>query len=274
MGLTAPPSTGRAGVLLIVDVDGTLVSDTGEPNAGAIELFSLRSPDVRVGLATARPARGVRWLAEYLGGIDFAVCLQGALILDGDLTTTNAESVTVGRRAASRVCGLAGELDVWAYTAESWFVSGFDDAVERETELMDFGPDGRLEDADPALILKFVCHGSELGLSGLRRVARECDLVLVDSIYSPTDTFVEVVSESVPRAKGLSHVQSRLAANGDIVVAVGDGYNDVEMLRLADVGFTFADSPLADSHEFSILPPTSAGGLRQLREELRRLQPT
>jgi hydroxymethylpyrimidine pyrophosphatase-like HAD family hydrolase len=205
--------------------------------------------------------------------VDFAVCLQGALILDSTLSLQTAEATAIPVEAAKRVQELADQgLEVWAYDDSRWYVSAATSPVERESELLGFAPDGDLSDVPAGDVLKFVCYGAIESRQRLRRVARECGLLLYDSHYTPKDIYIEVVSESVPRAKGLGHVQLRFGRPHDFIVAVGDSYNDYEMLKLADRAYTFTNSVLAaESDEFVILPPASDRGLLKLVGDLDRL---
>jgi hydroxymethylpyrimidine pyrophosphatase-like HAD family hydrolase len=182
-------------VLLVADVDGTLLSQDGKLFPGARDLFRLRDFGVHAGIASARPVRGVQGLVRRLGGVDFACCLQGAHIVGADLTTDDATLTLIDRRAGLRIRELAeAGLNVWAYTADRWLVSGHSRESHRESQLIGFEPDGLLDERPRDDVLKYVCFGSGPLVRRLRKVARSNSLSLFESIYSDGHVFTEVVS--------------------------------------------------------------------------------
>lgn len=55
------------------------------------------------------------------------------------------------------------------------------------------------------------------------------------------NNWLDIVDKSV--SKGISALKLKELTNADILVGIGDSYNDIELLKAADISFTFHDSP-------------------------------
>ena len=53
--------------------------------------------------------------------------------------------------------------------------------------------------------------------------------------------WLDIVDKSV--SKGISALKLKNLTNADLLVGIGDSYNDIELLKAADISFTFHDSP-------------------------------
>ena len=63
------------------------------------------------------------------------------------------------------------------------------------------------------------------------------------SYYIGWSAWVDIVPEGVDKAQGLERVCRELGVRAADVLAMGDGYNDMEMIRWAGRGVALGDSP-------------------------------
>ena len=72
-----------------------------------------------------------------------------------------------------------------------------------------------------------------VGALGLREV----------SYYIGWSSWVDIVPEGVDKARGLERVCGELGVAAADVLVLGDGYNDIEMIRWAGRGVAMGDAP-------------------------------
>lgn len=230
--------------LVALDVDGTLVTyaEFHEPPRPPVVEAVRRAHDggAHIVVATGRSMHSTLPLFDQLGLKDgYAVCSNGAVVVDVaqrtpidietfDITDTVRYFTTqvpdavlaveeLGR--GYRVTGQfpAGDLDGHVTVVEH------DDLVARPvTRLVVRWPDGDRE--------------------RLHEIARDSGLPSVDYAIGYT-AWLDIMPVGVSKASGLTKVAGRLGLTAADALAVGDGHNDIEMLRWAAVGVAMGQAP-------------------------------
>ena len=62
------------------------------------------------------------------------------------------------------------------------------------------------------------------------------------SVYRSEPFFLELVPQSIDKAKSLEYLLNYLKISRDEIIACGDGYNDVSMIRFAGLGVAMANA--------------------------------
>ena len=269
--------------LLALDLDGTLLNLRGqisERNLAAIE--SARAKGVRVALVTGRRFRDSRPVALELGPDVPLISHNGALTKHAETLQTVAvlplpldaarEALRVGRRAGADAL-LSDDykgLGVLVYD----HLSGDNIAVHRYiawAKRLHGEEEGRnavrqidsLEkhlDHEP-IHLAFSGHcaamdqleellGSELG-STVK--------VLSTKYYEQDFTLIDVVNPAASKGAGVAAAAAELNIGPDEIMAIGDNYNDLEMLLFAGTGVVMANAPQS-LREIPGLHPTASNG--------------
>jgi Cof subfamily protein (haloacid dehalogenase superfamily) len=272
---SAPPRRFR---LLALDIDGTLLrSDkTLSPRTRAA-VDAARERGVHVVLVTGRRHPSARKVAEDLGGELPLVLHNGALILDargGERSilrcrplprTLALEAAAVGRRhGADPVlhCGQRGEgrLLVHEGPFSSTLLAYYLDrshpdvtaCVAFEQELTDdplqvmFG--GRLEDM--AALLPAL------------RAALDTRVKVERTVYPAQGVgLLDVLERSVGKAEALAFLQERWDVPREETLAIGDNWNDLEMLEQAGVGLVMGNAdPELRARGLPVLPTADDDG--------------
>ena len=217
---------------LISDFDGTLYFGNENPPVRKIDVKKIHEFQKNNSfiLCTGRPYNGIHDLKKYEIVCDYYVLTSGALILDKNFEIIYEKSMDV-----QLVQNLIDET------------SGFQRAVQAKDKI--YPVDKKIpfpieqqviQKADdipePAIGLS-ICTESE---------AEAADLVnRLNSKYNiqalQNENYVDVVPTGCSKGSAVNWIQSQF--HFEHVAAIGDSYNDMDMLEVADTAFTFEKSP-------------------------------
>ncbi len=227
--------------LIALDLDGTLVAHgevLSESIADAVR--GAAAAGAAVVLATGRGWHATRWVADRLGlAPGMHVCSNGAVVLSYPPEHILEQVTFDVRPIVERVldehpsCLLGTEVVGEGYLVNRAFPPGELGGTVHVVDLPELWarPATRVIVRDPhGTDEEFVSLAHRLGLEGVS--------------YSIGYTaWLDIAPEGVNKAAGLESVTRRLGLTSADVLAIGDGRNDIEMLRWAGRGVTFADSP-------------------------------
>ncbi|WP_018602443.1 Cof-type HAD-IIB family hydrolase [Mycobacterium sp. 155] len=279
--MTHPPDIATRGAaggrirLVVTDVDGTLLDNNHRvPAENVAAIAHAQQAGLKVMLATSRGPGALTSVLAALPALADAVfiCSQGALTArvgdDGTLDVVTEWNMRVD--AAHRTVAVARErgIAVGWYYREHWYVSDLDHTITDEAaitetaptvcdldeltegpdKLMLIAPDGRPETLDPVIAAM---------PEGLRA-----------QISNPT--YLEITRADVDKAHALAEYCRAAGIDPGEVLAVGDGPNDLGMLRFAGVGVAPANARPAvlDAADYSTSANCDAGVGHVLRSIL------
>ena len=267
--------------LLALDLDGTLLNAYGkisERNLKAIE--KARATGVRVALVTGRRFRDSRPVALELGLDVPLISHNGALTKHAETLETVAalplpldaarEALRVGRDAGADALlsndheglgvliydHLSGDnIAVHRYIAWAKRLHGDEEGrnavrqVDSLENYLDHEPihlafSGRCQAMDQLAEL----IGSELGSS----------VKVLSTVYLEQDfTLLDVVNPAASKGAGVGAAAAEIGVGAGEIMAIGDNYNDLEMLLFAGTGVVMANAPLS-LREIPGLHPTAS----------------
>ena len=262
--------------LLALDIDGTLLrSDKAlSPRTrGAVE--AARAAGVRLVLVTGRRHPSARKVADDLGGEVPLVLHNGALVMEaGQVVQVRPLPRAAARRAvlAGRAQGLQpvvhrglrgeGHLVVAEDARGSRLVSYY---LDRN------GPDVRvvpdllevLEEEDPIQVMfggprEEMDAAHPLLAAALREEAR-----IERTVYPQNGVvLLDVIGPGVGKAEALAFLQGRWGVAARETLAIGDNWNDREMLARAGLGFVMGNAdPDLQRLGFPVLPTNDEDGV-------------
>jgi Cof subfamily protein (haloacid dehalogenase superfamily) len=267
--------------LLALDLDGTLLNSHGrvsERNLKAIE--KARANSVRVALVTGRRFRDSRPVALELGLDIPLISHNGALTKHAETLETVAvlplplaaarESLRVGRDAGADAL-LSDDhegLGVLIYD----HLSGDNVAVHRYiawAKRLHGDKEGRNAVRQVDSLENYLDHEPiHLAFSGrceamdqlAERLNSELgpDVKVLSTKYLEQDfTLVDVVNPAASKGAGVAAAAAEIGVGAAEIMAIGDNYNDLEMLLFAGTGVVMANAPLS-LREISGLHPTAS----------------
>ena len=267
--------------LLALDLDGTLLDPRGRisrRNLKAIE--SARDAGVRVALVTGRRFRDSRPVALELGLDIPLISHNGALTKHAETLQTVAvlplplaaarDALRVGRSNGADALlsddheglgvlvydHLSGDnVAVHRYIAWAMRLHGDDEgsnAVQQVDSLEDY-----LDHEPIHLAFSGRCAAMDQ-LEQLLKSELGASVRVLSTKYPAQDfTLVDVVNPAASKGAGVAAAAAELNITAGEIMAVGDNYNDLEMLLFAGTGVVMANAPLT-LREIPGLHPTAS----------------
>lgn len=241
--------------LVATDIDGTLLGASGELSARTIQVIArLREAGIAFTLATSRRYTGTAPVAEALAHAGPLIVYDGAQIRrypGGDIEENDGLDVCVAREAAEAIhrrhlraivqfSDEAGErLRVWPSGADGYHDAAYLARFAPQTTVVpleELVPDG----SSPLRVLVFGPLGAlESAAADLAR-SRCATQVMLQGNYGAAE--LTVFSRTASKGNALLRLARRLDIPRERTFAIGDGLNDISMLRLAGLGVAMGNA--------------------------------
>lgn len=272
--------------LLALDLDGTLLNSHGElskRNARALELA--RASGVRIALVTGRRFRDVRPLALELG-LDVPVIAHNGALTKHARTLETVVALLLPLEAAHEVLRIGRAAGADAMVSDDHEGMGllvYDRISEGNEALASYIAWSRRIVGDRAQesvrhvpsLENYLDHSPvHIGFSGTcarmqhlsELIERELpdDVRVLRTIYPRKDfALIDVLNPQASKGAGLAAIAHERNLTRDEVMAVGDNFNDVEMLEFAGTGVVMgnADPLLRERDGFHLTATNDEDGV-------------
>ncbi|WP_105317610.1 HAD family hydrolase [Thermus tenuipuniceus] len=261
--------------LVFVDVDGTLVGKEGVPECVWPAVEALRAKGIRLSLITGRPGRGhALAYARRLAPTGLHVFESGAVVLafSRDPHSPPAHPLLVealpqeAAREAIRLARRLG-LPLEGYTAEGGFyVEGDSPLLLAHQELLGLRAEGAdLLRLQSPLVRLQVLAGLEAPLGALLdRLPPGLSPHVAESPKMPGVRFVSLTKRGVSKLSAARFVAESYGLTLAQCAMVGDGENDLELLRAVGVGIAMGNAPESVRRAaHRVVAPVEACGLAE-----------
>jgi Cof subfamily protein (haloacid dehalogenase superfamily) len=231
--------------LLALDIDGTLLNSRHEltPNVrSAVQEAGTRG--VEIVLTSARGPSGLKIILRQLGIRGYSVAFSGALVCRTG-PDQPAEAIAGDRMdlAAARVVAQRGRelgVSVGWWDFEEWFVPELDGPATYEAGVIGVPPIVRDLSRLEAPPFKLQCMTSMEHIDRLRALRDDCPEGLTGHFSNPN--YLEVLSTGTDKARGLLRLGAALGIEPAQMAAIGDGENDLTMLKAVGLGVAVANA--------------------------------
>ena len=235
--------------LAAFDIDGTLIGRSGVPTERTVAaLDALSSAGVMTVIATGRPWPQTQPLTRRARGVSYAVCLNGAVVMDAraceqvaDRSMAHVEAIEAGRLARKLLPEVRLGLDMadgrhlWEHNFAPDMPVGLADKLQIE----------RVEDAITAVdgpVLTWLVETPGVAMmTAVRELAPE--MPRGTEIRPSGLDLAEIAAAGVNKSTGLEIVCQRYGIAAAEVIAFGDGLNDIDMLRWAGCSVAMSNAP-------------------------------
>lgn len=239
--------------LLVLDIDGTIAGKSNQIRESVKQaIMSARSRGVKVAVATGRMYRSALRFHRDIGSTLPLICYQGAWIQD-PATDKMLRHLPLTKQTALQLLDhfeephLRSLLSINFYINDRLYVPEITDGTRlyaqrsgiEITEIKDLRRD---IPGDPTKVLA-LCENPEVLdglLIGMRERYTPAELYLTRSVA----TFFEATHPLANKGEAVRYLAEELlglqAAN---VMAIGDNFNDVEMISYAGVGVAMGNAP-------------------------------
>lgn len=243
-----PDSPYRA---IALDLDGTVLDSRHRMPPGVRDaLRAVSDRGYRVVLVSARAPRSVQQFVDAIGAREPYVALNGALLVQHrPLDGVGADAGIVYRMPmladdvrtvvdAGRACGLVANV----YADFGWYVETVDEWVREETDIVGFGPDvGPIDGTIRERTEKILVMGDAPAVRRLHDDLAPLGLGVRLTWSKPE--YLEIVRADVDKGTGVARLCQVLGIAREQLIAVGDNFNDVEMLQFAGLGVAVGNAP-------------------------------
>ena len=266
----------RPSSLVVTDLDGTLLdsaSRLSDANRGTLETLG-RNGVVRA-VATGRSLYSARLVMLEDFPVDYLAFSSGAGIVswdDGRLLRSLAMDPVLVERLVARLRGLDVDFMVQHVAPDSHrfhFVrssrrnADFERRVERYRRFAKPWRDGA---AGEIGVSQFVVIEPPEADSRLELLAREFEEVHVVRTTSPLDhasTWIELFPAGVSKAHAGDWLRARHAIDHARTVAVGNDYNDLDMLEWAEHARVVSNAPPSMRERFAVVRANDDDGFTE-----------
>ncbi|CED90465.1 MAG: HAD family phosphatase [Actinomyces succiniciruminis] len=247
IGVDGTANLAPSGRLMVaLDVDGTILDlDGGVSERVMASIARMRHHGVQVVIATGRGISAALPVARRLGLTDgWMVCANGAITLRMTPVAPGGYEVV-----DSRTFNPATAIDTLLEAVPDGIIAvedlGAGFRVSRpfpDGELIEKQTVVPLEELRRGEVTRVVLRAPGMPVDEFSAVVGRAALHSVEYAVGWT-AWLDVAPQGITKASALQALVTRLGTDSDHAIAVGDGTNDVEMLRWAGVGAVMGSAP-------------------------------
>ena len=235
--------------LVFTDIDGTLLNKDRELSELTIAEVKRISPIPFV-LISSRMPKGMRHLQHQFGNITTPlIAYNGGLVLDGDKILHSTVIDNSVLEATINKC-VNTNIHLSLFHADEWYVQSMDYWAKREENNTKVTPTikSHLEvlntwRTEGKGAHKIMCMGDANEIDVLYKTL-ENDFSDEIILYRSKETYIEISHKSISKKTAIEVVLKNIYSNLSMesVVAFGDNYNDIEMLKAVGLGVAVANA--------------------------------
>jgi hypothetical protein len=264
--------------LIATDLDGTLLHSDGTVSARTVKMLQMaEAAGVAVVIATARPLRWMRPLADTLNHTGIAVLANGALVYDlhtDTMITARPLSAEVVRKIAEIV---RASVPGVTFAVES-AASGFGQEPHYTTHHDDTKADARIAPISSLVtddVIKLLVQHQAMSPDALLAATTDVAGGLAEFTHSSRGGLLEVSATGVTKASTLAQIAEQRGIAPTNVIAFGDMPNDLQMLAWAGTSYAMANAhPDVLAAAQHIAPSNDEDGVAQIIADRLDFKPT
>lgn len=232
--------------LIAADMDGTLLNDNGIITSHTIEVIKkVVAKGVIFTISTGRPIQGVDKYNDILNLKAPIITYNGAMIVHSD-TREILFSKNLLYNDAIKILKIGNEMGITmiVWVNNKLYCNVFNEKVD------DYK---KLSDVEPILINDY----NELAQSGITKILwydqtnvianiqKKLEKVAFDKVTYCTSkpTFLEFFNSEVSKAEAMKIIGELYGIKQEEMIAIGDGYNDLPMIKFAKLGVAMKNAP-------------------------------
>jgi len=232
---------GGAVRLVVSDVDGTLVQTDKSLAASTVAAAGrLRAVGIPLGIVSARPPRGLLWIADELGLAGLLAGFNGGTIAQPDGTVVEQHTVPPDAARTALELFARNGVSAWFFTADEWLVHDLNGPhVDHERHTVRFN-ERVVESFEP-----FIDQGGKVvGVTEdaplLARLEVELQGMLGDTANAKRSQtyYLDVTHRDANKGNAVRALAAHVGVDLADVVVLGDMANDLPMFDVA--GFAIA----------------------------------
>jgi len=237
--------------LLCLDIDGTILNskhEITEKTKTAINK-AVKEKKIPVVLVSARMPKGIVFLAKELGLCAPIICYSGALILDENEKILLSNYMPVS--SVQKIYSIVKEYGVHIslYKDDEWYIEKMDQWAAQEKEITNISPciNNYQElftcwEQEKTGCNKILCIGEPTEIALLKKKLEDICQGQVN-IYLSKPTYLEIMPKNSSKTSAITRLLEKYNLDETALIAIGDNYNDIDMIKYAGVGIAMGNAP-------------------------------
>lgn len=234
--------------MICLDIDGTLLNSNHKITEKVKDTIKkiTNEKQIHVILVSARMPKGILFLQKELEIEQPIICYSGALILDKEKNILSKQAIDIFN--LQEIYKFANKLKVHVslYKDDEWYIEELDEWAKQESEITNIIPSivnfGELieswkqEGTGPNKIL---CMARANEINILKENIK-CESL---NVYPSKPTYLEIMSGKASKTSAINCLRKNFNIERSEIIAIGDNYNDIDMIKYAGVGIAMGNSP-------------------------------
>lgn len=238
--------------MICLDIDGTLLNskhEITEATKNAIQK-AVNINQIPVILVSARMPKGMLFLQEELEIIQPMICYSGALVWEHNRILSNTTIPASDVKQLYSIVKNSG-LHMSLYKDDEWYVEKMDEWAAQESDITNINPTitdftellstWSQENSGPNKIL---CMAEPKEIEMLNTKLREFYSSRLN-IYLSKPTYLEIMPNNATKTTAIEFLCRKLHVQRSEIIAIGDNFNDINMLEYAGLGIAMGNAPEA-----------------------------
>lgn len=232
--------------LLISDIDGTLVrSDKSLADATVEAVRRLTTAGLPVSLISARPASGMRWIAEKLGLEGPFGAFNGGVLFMADGTVI--ERCFIDCAVAHTMISLIADAKItcWVFADDQWFSNNADDPHTRR-EIASANVEPNITNDFSDLIER---ADKIVGVSDDHAMLADLEIRAIAAgqgkatIARSQPYYLDITAKIANKGDGITYLAKAFGVEMGEVAVIGDQANDLPMFARAGLSIVMGQAP-------------------------------
>ena len=237
--------------MICLDIDGTLLNSNHMISQKTKEVIEIAANEkqIPVILVSARMPKGILFLQEELNINVPIICYSGALVLDekNNVLSNSFISISDVRGVYNFVKEIGVHISL--YKDDEWYIEEMDEWAKQEMEITNISPKvmnftdlfnvWQQQNLGPNKIL---CMGQHNSIKELDELIKSYDSSNLN-IYPSKPTYLEIMLSIASKTSAIELLCKRFNVQRSEVIAMGDNYNDIDMIKFAGMGIAMDNAP-------------------------------
>lgn len=237
--------------LIATDLDGTLVTDDKNLTDRTIEnVKKALKKNVKIMISSARAFYRIE---RYLNELDlrrenqYTICFNGAMIVE-NITGKVLYSKNLDKHEVNELISLGKQLNVpiMLYSKSAHRAEAIPEVIQKNKNSK--GMNLKIEnfnkidfDKGENYIYKIVFMDKPEKIIGVRKNIPK-EIIEKYEVTSSVPEYIEFVKKGIKKSEAIKFIMDKCKIKQEEVIAIGDGENDIEMLRFAGLGVAMGNA--------------------------------
>ncbi|HEY5587468.1 MAG TPA: Cof-type HAD-IIB family hydrolase [Candidatus Paceibacterota bacterium] len=237
--------------MICLDIDGTLLNSEHEISQKTKEVIGIATNEkqIPVILVSARMPKGIVYLQKELNIKQPIICYSGALVMDEKASILSNCGIEISDvRLVYKFVKEIG-VHISLYKDDEWYVEEKDKWAKQESEITNISPNivnmndlFNVWEKDCVGPNKILCMGEHNEIKLLDALIKSFHSNNLN-IYPSKPTYLEIMPNSVSKTSAIELLLEKFNIKKEETIAIGDNFNDIDMIEFAGLGIAMGNSP-------------------------------